>query len=171
MKIAIIGYSGSGKSTLAAALAEKYQLPLLHLDCVRWLPGWVEQDAEVEQKIVADYMDSHESWVIDGNYNSLFQARRMAEADEIIFMNFNRFASLYRAWRRSRDFAGRSRASITEGCDEKFDGEFIRWILWDGRTKARRQHYAAICRQHAAKITIIKNQRQLDAYYKARGLR
>ena len=64
VKIAVIGYSGSGKSTLAAALAQKDQLPLLHLDCVHWLPGWVEQEAEREQQLVKEFMDSHSDWVI-----------------------------------------------------------------------------------------------------------
>ena len=27
---------------------------------------------------------------------------------------------------------------MTKGCDEKIDWEFIRWILWDGRTWQRR---------------------------------
>lgn len=170
MKIAIIGYSGSGKSTLAAALAAWYGLPLLHLDCVHWLPGWVEQDPAEELKTVADYMDSHSDWVIDGNYSDLLQARRLAEADEIVFLSFNRISALFRAWKRSRDYAGRSRPSMTEGCDEKFDGEFICWILRDGRTKTCRQRYAAICRQYAGKVTVIKNQRQLGKYYKEKGL-
>ncbi len=38
-KIAIIGYSGSGKSTLARNLGKIYNCPVLHLDCVYWLPG------------------------------------------------------------------------------------------------------------------------------------
>jgi adenylate kinase family enzyme len=44
MKIAIIGHSGSGKSTLAAFLGEKYALPVLHVDTIHFLPGWVERE-------------------------------------------------------------------------------------------------------------------------------
>ena len=43
MKIAILGTSGSGKSTLAKRLGERYGLPVLHMDTVHFLPGWVEQ--------------------------------------------------------------------------------------------------------------------------------
>ena len=171
MKIAIIGYSGSGKSTLAAALAEKQQLPLLHLDCVHWLPGWVEQEPEREQQTVKEFMDSHEHWVIDGNYRSLLQPRRLEEADEIVFLGFNRVAAFFRAGRRARIYAGRPRPSITDGCEEKLDREFIRWILWDSRTRPYRRRYEAVCRAYAHKVTVIKNQRQLDAYYKAKGLK
>ena len=171
VKIAVIGYSGSGKSTLAAALARKDQLPLLHLDCVHWLPGWVEQEPEREQQLVKAFMDSHSDWVIDGNYRSLLQQRRLEEADEIVFLGFNRVAAFFRAGHRARVYAGRPRPSMTDGCEEKFDGEFIRWILWDSRTIDYRRRYEAVCRQYAGKVTVIKNQRQLNAYYRAKGLR
>lgn len=46
MRIAVIGYSGSGKSTLAARLGAAYGVPVLHLDSVHWLPGWVERPRE-----------------------------------------------------------------------------------------------------------------------------
>lgn len=43
MKIEILGTSGSGKSTLAKRLGETYGLPVLHMDTVHFLPGWVER--------------------------------------------------------------------------------------------------------------------------------
>lgn len=43
MKIAILGTSGSGKSTLAKRLGERYGLPVLLMDTVHFLPGWVER--------------------------------------------------------------------------------------------------------------------------------
>ena len=43
MKIAILGTSGSGKSTLAKRLGERYGLPVLYMDTVHFLPGWVER--------------------------------------------------------------------------------------------------------------------------------
>ena len=85
MKVAIIGHSGCGKSTIAAWIAKKRRLPLLHLDKVHWLPGWIERPKEEEQKIVREFLDSHDSWVIDGNYHSMEYERRMQEADRISF--------------------------------------------------------------------------------------
>ena len=170
MKIAVIGYSGGGKSTLAAALGQRYRLPVLHLDRVHWLPGWVEQAPETEQRAVSAFLDSHGAWIIDGNYASLSLARRLEEADEIVFLAFGRFRCLYRVWKRRRDCAGSARPSMTPGCEEKLDGEFVRWILWDGRSRAQRRRYAAIRRQYAGKLTVLKNQRQLSAYYREKGL-
>ena len=55
MKIAILGTSGSGKSTLAKRLGERYGLPVLHMDTVHFLPGWVERPFAEEEAIVDVY--------------------------------------------------------------------------------------------------------------------
>ena len=52
MKIVVNGYSGSGKSTLARRLGKLYQIPVLHLDTVHWLPGWEEKEEEQERSEV-----------------------------------------------------------------------------------------------------------------------
>ena len=87
MKIAIIGYSGSGKSTLARILAEKYGVDVLHFDTVQFLPNWEIRNDDEKKRITKDFLDTHESWVIDGNYSKQHFDRRMREADRIIFMN------------------------------------------------------------------------------------
>ncbi len=51
MKIMVIGYSGSGKSTLAEYLGKKYEIPILHLDHIFWLPGWKSRSREEMQRI------------------------------------------------------------------------------------------------------------------------
>ncbi len=164
MKIAIIGYSGSGKSTLARKLGQKYGEEVLHLDAVHWLPGWQARSREQKTAIVGEFLDTHEGWVIDGNYSKQHFDRRMAEADEIIFMNFNRFACLGRVIRRYRTYRGRTREDMTEGCDEKIDAAFVRWVLFEGRSKKVRQRYRAVTEQYGDKVTVIKSQRELDAF-------
>lgn len=170
MKIAIIGYSGSGKSTLAGKLGKKHGIPVLYLDTVHWLPGWKERCREEKERIVADFLDTNESWVIDGNYTRLWQERRLSEADIIIFMAFNRFACLSRIIKRYRMYKGVTRDSMTEGCPEKIDRQFAKWVLWEGRSKKHRQHYKAILRQYSHKIVVIKNQYSLTAYECSQGL-
>jgi adenylate kinase family enzyme len=170
MKIAVIGYSGSGKSTLAAAFGEKYSIEVLHLDCVHFLPGWEIRPKEEKEEAVQSFLDYHTEWVIDGNYTKLSFERRMKEADMIVFLNFNRFDCFFRAYGRYLKFHGRSRRSIAEGCNEKFDFEFAKWILWKGRTKAARARYADLARRYPEKFITIKNQRELERFYAENSL-
>ena len=71
MKIAILGFAGSGKSTLAQTLGEITGAPVLHLDTVQFLPNWEVRDMAEKQRMVEDFLDSHLSWIIDGNYRKL----------------------------------------------------------------------------------------------------
>lgn len=169
-KTAIIGYSGSGKSTLAKYLGKKYQIPVLHLDQVHWLPGWRERERLESAEIVGRFLDENESWIIDGNYSAMEYERRMAEADQIIFLKFNRFACLSRAFRRYFCNRGRTRKSMTEGCPEKMDLEFIWWILHEGRTGRQKKKYRTVQEKYGKKLTVIRNQRELDFMIKRYGI-
>ena len=94
MKIAILGTSGSGKSTLAKRLGERYGLPVLHMDTVHFLPGWVERPFAEEEAIVRQFLDENAGgWVIDGNYSKTCYARRLKEADKIIVMDGGKIAA------------------------------------------------------------------------------
>lgn len=170
MKIAIIGYSGSGKSTLAEALGALYRAEVMHLDCVHFLPGWREREASEEQAIVARFLDTHDAWIIDGNYGKLLYERRLFEADKIIFLNFNRFSCLCRVLKRRLKYKGKTRASMAEGCEEKMDWEFIKWILRNGRTRQLKERYASVCARYKEKTAVISAQRELDAFLKAEKL-
>lgn len=162
MKIAIIGYSGSGKSTLAGKLGMIFQADVLHFDAVQFLPGWEIRSEEDKKKITKEFLDTHDSWVIDGNYSKLFYERRMVEADIIIMLLFNRFSCLYRVVRRYIKYKNQTRPDMGEGCNEKLDREFIRWVLFDQRTKQAKKRYAQVYSQYKEKVIIVKNQRQLD---------
>lgn len=166
MKISIIGYSGGGKSTLAKILGEHYGVETAHLDRFHFLPNWVERSTEEMRSLVEDFLNTRESWVIDGNYKKCAFQRRMEESDVIIFFNFNRFICFYRALKRYFHYKGKSRSSMTEGCNEKMDWAFIKWLLWEGRLKPRRQAFEKILRTYPEKTVVLKNQRQLSAYIK-----
>lgn len=163
MKISILGYSGSGKSTLARRISEKNSLNLLHLDTVQWLPNWVENDTETGKKIVAEFMKSN-NWIIEGNYTKFYQNERMEQADKIIFVEFSAVQCLYRVFKRYFTYRGRSRPDMGEGCSEKIDLEFIWWVIYLGRNKAKRIQYQKIKDKYSDKIIVIKNQKQLDNY-------
>ena len=164
MKIVVLGYSGSGKSTLATILSKKYDAPLLHLDSVQFESGWQVRDDEEKKSIVYDFLEHNSSWVIDGNYSKLYYERRMEEADIIIILLFNRINCLYRARKRYIKYKGTTRPDMTNGCNEKFDKDFIKWILFGGRTREVIKRNKNTIRTYRDKTIVIKNQRQLSQY-------
>ena len=164
MKIAIIGYSGSGKSTLTEKLSSYYSIPKLHIDRLQFQPGWQDSNRDWMLKEMKTFLSKHEDWVIDGNYNWCCYEERMEQADQIIFLNFSAWNCLARAFKRYLRYRGKVRESMAEGCPERFDWEFIRWILWDGRNSSHKDHYQQICSVYADKVTIITNQKELDSF-------
>ena len=103
-------------------------------------------------------------WIIEGNYSACLYEERMREADCIVYFNFNRVNCLYRAFRRYLTYRGKTRPSMAEGCNEKFDFAFVKWILLDGRSKKYVEQYHTVVKNYSDKTTVLKNQRQLNHY-------
>ncbi len=61
-------------------------------------------------------------------------------------------------------YRGKTRPDLGDDCPEKFDCEFINWLLWKGRTKARKKKFDDIVENYHDKVLVIKNQKQLDAF-------
>lgn len=170
MKTAVLGYSGAGKSTLAKQLAVHAGSPVLYLDTVQWLPGWQERNVKEGVALVQNFLDTHDSWVIDGNYQKYCFARRLEEADEILLLLLPRLFCFVSAWRRFLKSPHMSRESMTEGCPEKFDLEFIRWLLWEGRARKQRCVFLEIAKQYPNKTRIFYSRRAVNAYLQSKGI-
>ena len=166
MKIAILGYSGSGKSTLAETLGQFYRCDVLHFDMVQFLPGWEVRPAEEKKAITEEFLNSHSSWVIDGNYSKLSFDRRMEEADTILILSMNRFRCLFRVTKRYFRYRNSTRPDMAKGCNEKLDAEFVKWVLFGGRTKAVRERFRTVREQYPSKTVLLKTQKQIDRYVK-----
>mgnify|MGYP000985470443 CR=1 FL=1 len=126
-KILILGNGGSGKSTLARKMSEILNIPVIHLDVYYWNPGWVATPDE-EWITKVEELLSGDSWIIDGNYTSTMR-KRVGAADTVIFLDMPLMLSLCRVVKRRIMYHGRSRPDMCEGCNEKLDLDFIRWIL------------------------------------------
>jgi len=125
-KIIIIGSGGAGKSTLAEKLGKILELPVHHLDTFFWLPGWIERDKTEFISIVIKLI-KEEEWIIDGNFQNTMSIR-MNASDTVIFLDYNRFTCYWSVVVRFFRDKGKSRPSMTDGCDEKFDIEYYKWI-------------------------------------------
>lgn len=141
-------------------MGEKYGIEVLHLDCVHWLPGWNEREREEELSMVSAFLDTYDSWVIDGNYSKLYQERRLEEADIIIELLFGRIACYIRARKRLKRHKGTSRPDMTQGCEEKVDWEFTRWIFKEGLTRKVQQNFRNIQEKYSNKTLVITNQKR-----------
>lgn len=163
MKIAVLGYSGAGKSTLAQRLAGRYGCTVLHLDRVNFTSGWQERDQDEAQRIVRQML-AQPDWVIDGNYPGLCAEQRLAEADRIVLLLLPRQVCFFRAFRRYLRGCGCTRPDMGEGCMEKFDLAFAKWLLWEGRTSTRRQYLLGIARRYPQKTVVLRSARQVRRY-------
>lgn len=163
-KIMVIGFSGSGKSTISKMISDILNIPVLYLDKVHWLPNWIENDAKTECEIVSNFLKDNDSWVIDGNYSHMSYNERLESADLIIFMNFNRFNCLFRAFKRLFENRGKTRESMADNCIEKVDFEFIKWILWDSRKKSQTDNYKYAFEKYGDKVLVIRNQKEYNDF-------
>ena len=82
MKIAVLGYAGSGKTYLSDYIAEKKNIPVLHLDDIKWDKEWKPIDDSVVLPQVAEFMAQND-WIIDGYYTYLMIDERLQNADKI----------------------------------------------------------------------------------------
>jgi len=125
-KIMIIGSGGAGKSTLARTLGGKMDLPVFHLDAYMWKPNWTLATRE-DQKVIQSALMTYTEWIIDGNYSGTMDVRT-AEADTIIFLDISRRICLYQVIKRYLMNRHSVRPDMAEGCEEKIDKEFLRWV-------------------------------------------
>ncbi|MEO1693462.1 MAG: DNA topology modulation protein [Cyanobacteria bacterium J06631_6] len=157
-RIAIIGSCGAGKSTLAVGLGEKLKLPVFHLDAYFWQPGWQETDAQQWLKIQQQLVKG-DRWIIDGNYGSTLDMR-LAAADTIIWLDFNRYLCLSRIFQRYLKYAGKTRPDMAQACPERLTRDFIKYV-WNFPRLYRPQIVATLAQYQAKQIITLHNPRQV----------
>lgn len=89
-KLLIFGNSASGKSTLAKELAQSEQLAHLDLDLLAWQATTppTRTPLNESEKAIAQFMQQHNNWVIEGCYSDLLTIAE-AQSTQIIFMNLS----------------------------------------------------------------------------------
>ena len=162
-RIVIIGCPGSGKSTLARALGEKLDLTVVHLDRLWWTKGWEnvtqeEFDARLENALALD------GWIIDGNYSRTMD-KRLEKCDTIIYLDYSRWTCLWGMVQRIFTNRGKTRADMPEGCPERFDWEFIKYI-WSFNKNNRVLNYTRIAKYKHARAIVLKNRKEKEAFLK-----
>ena len=163
-RIVIIGCGGAGKSTLARQLGEKLNLPVVHLDKLWWKPGWVETsrddfDAKLAQEL------KKPRWIMDGNFNRTIEVR-IAKCDTIIYMDFSRVTCLLGVLKRVITTHGKVRPDMGEGCPERFDLEFLKWV-WSFNDKNRQRYYKILNETQGVETIVLKNRRMVKRFLRS----
>lgn len=165
-RIMVIGISsGVGKSTFAQKLGEALNIPVHHLDALHWEPGWVEASKEVfiarQQEIV-----EKPQWIIEGNYSSTFTIRAK-NCDTVVYLELPLYVCLYRVIKRWLTNIGRTRPDMGEGCKEKLDWEFLRFILTTYRPRKKKMtERLQNFRSEGKKVITLRNKQEIEMYIK-----
>jgi adenylate kinase family enzyme len=170
-RIMVIGVSsGVGKSTFAKNLGKALGIPAVHLDSLFWKPGWVEASVE-EFKDAQRKVVEMESWVIDGNYSNSYDVRE-PYADTVIYLELPLRVCLYRVFKRYWKNRGTTRPDLGEGCTEKLDVDFLKFIVSTYKRRKiqmadRLQRYE----EEGKTVFALKNKKEISVFLeKAKGL-
>ena len=159
MKIAVLGYAGSGKTYLSDYIAEKKNIPVLHLDDIKWDKEWKPIDDSIVLPKVADFM-AQEYWIIDGYYTYLIIDERLQNADKIVLLQLPRMTCFFRAVKRTK-------SRRQDGCANDMNWWFIKFTLFGCRNKERRSYYAEIAKKYKDKTIVLKTKQQVEEFMRS----
>ncbi|USK26812.1 topology modulation protein [Bacillus sp. CMF21] len=165
-RIMVMGVSaGVGKSTFARRLGELLEISVYHLDALYWKPEWVEASleefADDQQKIV-----SLDQWIIEGNYSNTYDIR-VQNADTIIYLELPLIVCLYRVFKRWIQNIGKTRPDMGEGCKEKLDFQFLKFICttyYPRKKKMETRLQAFKVTGSQKNIIMLKNKKEIRSY-------
>ena len=163
-RIIIIGCGGAGKSTLARKLGEVLDIPVVHLDKLFWKPNWVEASREEFDALLAQEL-AKDKWIMDGNFNRTMP-ERIKRCDTIIYLDFSRVACLLGVVKRVITTYGTVRPDMGEGCPERIDFDFMKWV-WNFNKNKRESYYKMLNEVENIETIVLKNRRAVKLFLKS----
>ena len=163
-RIILIGCGGAGKSTLARQLGEKLDIPVVHLDKLFWKPGWVQVSQEEFDAVLQVELEK-EKWIMDGNFNRTMP-QRIKRCDTIIYLDFSRLACLMGVVKRVLTTYGKVRPDMGEGCPERIDFEFLKWV-WNYNKNKRERNYRLLNEAEGVETIVLKNRRMVKRFLRS----
>lgn len=160
-RVAVIGCPGSGKTTLTCRLGQILDRPVIHLDKVLWKENWQMLPFETREQIHAELIDA-DSWLIDGMWRSHLE-NRFARATLVVFLDYKRRVSFRRAVGRFLKYRKKQRADIADGCLEKLDGYFLKYI-WTFRKKVRPQILQLVADHPEVDVVTLTTPKQTEEF-------
>lgn len=160
-RILVIGGNGSGKTTFSRKLAEKTDLPLIHLDKLNWVGNWETVGNDEFDRLLQNELEK-DRWIIDGNYNRTIP-HRLKFCDTVFYFDFSTVKCLYGVTKRVMQNFGEPRSDMGGNCPEKFDITFYKNILTFNK-KHRKDYYKLLSEANGVHVIVFKNRRQSELY-------
>jgi adenylate kinase family enzyme len=107
---------------------------------------------------------AEEKWIMDGNFDRTIP-RRLQRCDTVIYLDFSRFACLMGVLKRILTTYGTVRPDMGEGCPERIDLDFLKWV-WNFNKNKRQRNHRLLKEASGVEIHIFKNRRQLKRFLK-----
>ena len=156
-RILIVGNSGAGKSTMARALSEKTGLPVVHLDRLFWRENWQHIAREEFDALLQQELEKSQ-WIIDGNYDRTVSTR-LAYCDTVIYLDYPRWQCLLGVVKRVISSYGKVRPDMGDGCPERFDWEFMKYV-WNYNRENREKLYRKLNALDRVNVIVFKNRKE-----------
>ena len=134
---------------------------MVHLDKLFWKPGWVEETPEEFDRKLAVELENPR-WIMDGNFNRTMP-QRVAKCDTIIYLDFSRVACLLGVLKRVITTYGTVRPDMGEGCPERVDLEFLKWV-WNYNRDKRERNYQLLNEAENVETIVLKNRRMVRCF-------
>ena len=163
-RILIIGNAGSGKTTFAKVLAEKTNLPLIHLDKLFWCGEWEHLSREEFDDVLQKELDKPE-WIIDGNFSRTLP-HRLEYADTVFYFDLPTITCLWGSTVRVIKNYGKTRDDMGGNCPEYFDKQkasLYKAIFSFNRTH-RKKYRKLLGEQKNINVVIFKSRKQATCY-------
>lgn len=123
-RVLIIGSNGAGKSTFSYALAEKTNLPLVHLDQLYWRNNWEITPKEEFLSLVSAEAQKP-CWIIEGN-NIRSLEERLQFADTVFWFEFPPALCVWNVLKRTFKYHGQVRPDMPDECVSKLNVGFLK---------------------------------------------
>ncbi|MGI9328035.1 MAG: hypothetical protein ACR2PZ_22635 [Pseudomonadales bacterium] len=151
-RVHVMGHSCAGKSTLGSELAQALSVPLVELDALNWLPGWVglsqTDPEELRRRIAA--ATTGDGWVLAGSYSDSVQPVCWDRLQTVVWLDLPLLQLLWRMLRRSWQ-RWRSKELLWGTNYEKFWQQLAFWrgeesLLWwiVSQYRPKQRHLVAI---------------------------
>ncbi len=173
-RIHLTGTTSTGKSTLASQLATALGVPVVELDALNWLPGWVGLNETNPEEFLRRIREATagEGWVVAGSYSSFSEATFWDRLETVVWLDLPLHVVLrrvlVRSWRRWR-----SRELLWGTNYERFFPQLLFWrrdsLLWWAWTQHQPKRRAMLRKMSDPRWSHIRfirltSEREVDAF-------